>query len=939
MRASSRVLGALETRVGLRTFVLFGACALVPIALFAVWSYRIVSSELTEAATARLGESGKRYGLLINERLLIVEALLVDVAQRQLWEGASHEAYVSPFGSRLRLVRLSTRSDTAARPESAERYPAEPRVLEAPEILSRHLQIAGRSPKTAVQLTVEVRGNGRVATAVGELDPEYLWNPDASEIAEAISCVQTSGGISLHCTLPDRPRTLDGGERPDRQLHAEWRLFLKPRYGVEEWIISTSQPEGVALHSLHAFQATLPYVAGLALSVALLLSLVQIRRSHGPLRVLIAATQRMGRGRFGARIRLSGRDEYAGLAQAFNRLSGRLKRQFRLRAAFSEVDRSILRHPAMEPILGAMLPRVLEVLECDVVAALILRSEGEGSHLTSVRRDGQRRCETERTRLGEPDLEALAVSLNVDFAAVGRSALFRESALGGSNCASWHVAPVRVGRQLRGVLLLGFCAPRRVRKSTPRHALELARRLAVALSNEDRDRALIKQAYGDALTGLANRQLFRDRLARELVHSKRLGAGGAVLFIDLDRFKNVNDSLGHSAGDHLLKVAAERLQCLIGECDTLARIGGDEFTLICPELDANAAGALAGRILKTLSLPEELAGMRCVMQASIGIACFPRDGVSVEAVIRNADTAMYRAKSSGGAKAVFFEEAMNAAAVRRLSIEQRLREALDDNRLTLHFQPKVNASDHTLAGAEALARWDDAEEGTQSPAEFIQVAEECGLIAQLGTWALDSACGTLKQWRDRGLPIGHIAVNVSVHQLRDADFPGIVRRCLERHGLPRGCLELEITESTLMHDVAEVTDVLKQVRALGVLVAIDDFGTGYSSLAVLQRLPVDILKIDRAFVSAGPDDPEGAALFDTLVRIGHALGKRAVAEGIETAEQAGFAHAHGCDLLQGYLFGAAVPAEEFVRTWFAGPTASAIDDTARGRVKFARTGK
>jgi diguanylate cyclase (GGDEF)-like protein len=927
MRAS-RLLGALDTRVGLRTFMLFGACALVPIALFATWSYRIVSAELTQAAMARLQESSKRYGVLVNERLYSVETALIERARRRLSAKEPFATSTSPQDSRFQLLEMSIRTDPQAHVAPTEGSASWHAEFAASVVLSRRLEILRGASQPAVRILVTVSGNGKIASAVAELNRDYLWNTDSSEIAEAESCVRTSTAILLYCTSEDDASTATVATKRDRVLRAEWRLFLKPAYGVDEWIFTTRQSEGVALRSLHAFQTTLPFVAALALGGALLLSLVHIRRSHGPLRTLIAATRRLGRGRFGRPIRLSGRDEYTGLARAFNRLSARLKRQFRLSTAFSELDHSMLHHPALEPILGEMLPRVLDVLNCDIVVAVILRPDSEVSRVISIGRQAPRACESRNMLISEQDLQALTANPVVEATSVERSALLQDPALRSCHCSVWHAAPIRLGTQHRGALVLGFSASRPARRSTPRHVAELARRVAVALSNEDRDRALIKQAYSDALTGLANRQLFCDRLERELERSRRLGSGGAVLFMDLDRFKNINDSLGHSAGDQMLKTAAERLRPLTRECDTLARLGGDEFTLICPDLDPHAAGALAGRILEALSVPEELAGMRCVIEASIGVACFPQDGVSAETVLRNADTAMYRAKFSGGAKTTFFEESMNSGAVRRLRIEQRLRQALDEGRLTLHLQPKLTSGEHSLAGAEALMRWHDPEDGPQAPAEFIKIAEECGLIVRLGTWALDYACSLLKQWRDRGLPIGHIAVNVSAQQLRDADFPDIVQRCMERHGLPRGCLELEITESTLMHDVEQVSDVLRRVKAIGVRVAIDDFGTGYSSLAILQRLPVDILKIDQAFVRAAMENPEGVALFDTLVSIGRALGRLVVVEGIETAAQARFAEAHGGQVVQGYFFGGPLPAEAFVRTWLGAETADTVTPAA-----------
>ena len=916
MASSFRILGALDTRVGLRTFVLFAICALLPILIFAAWSYRVVSNELTDAAVTRLAESSKRYGILIDERLQEAAALLDLRARRQLLLESPEREDALPEDPRFRQVNLTVIPEYGSPDRSAGDARFGMPVNASGFTSVRRVRVLPRAGVNAVELSVDVSSNGKRVLVSAEVTPGYLWNSGASEVAQAVACVDTSNGTMLSCSGADEVVSAGASSQGERALQARWRLFLKAQFGADEWVVTTSQPAAVALHSLRAFQLALPFAAGLALSAALLLSLVQIRRSHRPLRTLIAATERLGRGRFGAPIELPGRDEFTGLATAFNRLSRKLKRQLRLRTAFAAVDRAILRHPEMEHAVATMLPHVLEVLSCDVAAVLLLQPERNGCELLGLGRGEASQLVSQRVKLSENELESLVAGSH-ELSAIGmapdlqHAPLFRDS-----HCVKWHASPVRVARRVRGVLLLGFGESRRVHRNTSRHAGELARRLAVALSNEDRDRALVKQAYFDVLSGLPNRQLFTDRLERELERATRLGTAGAVLFIDLDRFKNINDSLGHSVGDELLKVTAERLKTLTRDCDTLARLGGDEFTLICPELDPIAAGNLGARILGTLSGSTTFSGMRCVVQASIGIACFPRDGVSVEAVVRNADTAMYRAKVAGGARSVFFEEEMNCVAVRRLRVEQRLREALEEERLSLDFQAKVDASNHSLLGVEALARWHDPEDGHQSPAEFIRIAEECGLIGLLGNWVMESACRTMREWLDRGLPIPHIAINVSVQQLRDPEFADVLRRCLARHSVPPCCLELEVTESTLMHDVALIAGVLSQVRSAGVRVAIDDFGTGYSSLAVLQRLPVDILKIDRAFVQSMDDEGEGTALFKSLVGIGRALGKLVVVEGIETPGQARFAQARGCDVLQGYCFGRPEPAEEFVRNWF-----------------------
>ena len=443
-----------------------------------------------------------------------------------------------------------------------------------------------------------------------------------------------------------------------------------------------------------------------------------------------------------------------------------------------------------------------------------------------------------------------------------------------------------------------------------RHARAFARRFAVALGSEQRRESLLKQAYYDDLTGLPNRQLFKDRLERELAHAKRTHTQVALIYIDLDRFKNVNDSMGHSAGDALLLEVGRRLAAHVRESDTLARLGGDEFVLIAPGPDEQPAHVVAERLQAALREPIVVQDATCFVQASIGLAVYPQDGADAEALLRSADIAMYRTKTAGRGGVTYFEEAMNRDAQRRLLVEQRLRVALRSGGLTLAYQAKVDLTDGSLAGVEALARWTDAQLGAVSPVEFIAVAEECGLIEELGTWVLHEACSTYQKLREQGVDLGHVSVNVSMRQLRDERFVAEVRGALMRCAMSAEALELEVTESTLAGNTREVNALLEALRRMGVRIAIDDFGTGYSSMSVLGELPTDALKIDRSFVIESASRRTSRSVVEAIISIAHVLGKVTIAEGVETTGQVRTLRQLGCDFAQGYLFAKPVAAAE-----------------------------
>ena len=419
-----------------------------------------------------------------------------------------------------------------------------------------------------------------------------------------------------------------------------------------------------------------------------------------------------------------------------------------------------------------------------------------------------------------------------------------------------------------------------------------------------RDEEMIRHlAYFDALTGLPNRMLFNDRLAQALAHSRRRGARGlAIMFLDLDRFKTINDTLGHGAGDDLLRTAAARVTSALREEDTVARLGGDEFLFLLPELDdVEDAARVARKVLAELAEPFAIQGHELHVTGSLGITMFPFDAADAEGLIRNADTALYRAKEQGGNRYQLYSPAMNAIAFKRLVLENSLRHAIERDELTLHYQPFVSLKDGTFVGVEALIRWMHPELGLVSPEEFIPLAEETGLIVQLTHWVLHTACSQMKTWQDAGIELQTMSVNVSARRFSTSDLPRTVSAALAATGLDGRFLCLELTESVMMENAEETIATLEELKKLGVRISIDDFGTGYSSLSYLKRLPIDTLKIDQSFVRNIPADTDDAAIAMLIISMAHSLKLSVVAEGVETEEQMRSLQSQNCDVMQGYL--------------------------------------
>jgi diguanylate cyclase (GGDEF)-like protein len=483
----------------------------------------------------------------------------------------------------------------------------------------------------------------------------------------------------------------------------------------------------------------------------------------------------------------------------------------------------------------------------------------------------------------------------------------------GGDSQAWLTMPLKLGESTGGAFGILYQRRSPFDAEDKGYFVLMAERIAIALENARRAEELTRMAFHDALTGLANRALLLDRLEHALVRISRHGRPVAVLFIDLDNFKLVNDSLGHEAGDRLLQQVAQRLRAATRAEDTLARFGGDEFVVLLEETtDANEARAAADRLAEALRSPMEVEGRLMVVEASLGIAVSGPGRERPADLLRDADLALYRAKTAGKARSVMFEPGFEAAAMERFDLEHALRRALERRELRVFYQPIVSLATGATVGWEALVRWQHPERGLVPPSEFIPIAEETGLIVPIGQWVLEEACKQCRAWQSdppQGSPLV-MSVNLSARQFQQPNLVEEVQGALELAGLAAPLLKLEVTESVVMQDAASASAILCELAGLGVRIAIDDFGTGYSSLAYLKQFPIETLKIDRSFVTGIVTDPHDAAIVRSVVALAKSLNLTVTAEGIETASQQRRLREIGCELGQGYLFGrpsAAVP--------------------------------
>jgi diguanylate cyclase (GGDEF)-like protein len=425
------------------------------------------------------------------------------------------------------------------------------------------------------------------------------------------------------------------------------------------------------------------------------------------------------------------------------------------------------------------------------------------------------------------------------------------------------------------------------------------------------ERTIHYMAHHDALTGLPNRRLMQDRLNQAIMAARRKQRHVAVLFLDLDRFKVVNDTLGHDTGDFILKDVAKRLVSCVLEADTVSREGGDEFVIILPDLDRpEHARTVADKILKEVAKPVEIAGHEIHITPSIGISHYPNDATDVQQLLKQADNAMYQAKDAGRNTIRYFTNDLNFLLARRLEVESKLRKAIDNEEFFLRYQPQVDIASGRICGMEALIRWNDPQKGEVFPNDFIFVAEELGLIVPIGEWVFRTACRQLKHWEDEGLPVVTVSINISPRQFMSRRLVSTLLAIVRETGADPRRIELEITETMIMRNIEQSVETLTQLRSVGMQVAVDDFGVGYSSLNQLTRLPASSMKIDRSFVMNMCDDPSSASITEAIIAMARRLKLRVIAEGVETRAQLDFLRANDCEAFQGYLFSRPVTALE-----------------------------
>lgn len=778
----------------------------------------------------------------------------------------------------------------------------------------------------AIHFIVRQVENQASTTYIATINPRYLWGERTDYPSNLSVCAyQLNNKVKnkLFCSTDHQQLA-----QPSLINYGAWTLFVAGEFHSNPWLFEAIRLNPITPTDLQDLVGGKAYIgiALLSLLVIGLLSLIQIRKTMVPLEQLIKGTQQIAEGDFVA-VKVDGDSEFSALATAFNRMSAHIKQQLNTLQSFSTIDREIISKIDIEQITRLVINR-MQTLKPD---AIILIANVENQSVNQL----QCNCTVAKNHIFN------TIRLSLTPGEVNDISLHQQGQIKRSS----HTSPLAHARLLAelGAHYLwvypvfwqgNICAFVAIGSQTwlaeddPNWSefRDLASRVGIAIATHEREQKLLLEAQYDGLTGLPNRILLQDRLKLAMEHSNYTGKAMWVVFIDLDRFKVVNDSMGHTVGDELLKEMGSRLLAETRDSDTVARFGGDEFVIVLSgDAGENIQLSVLNRIMQTVAEPAYIHQHELISSCSIGIAVYPSDGNDAETLIKNADIAMYRAKELGRNNYQFFTQDLNDKAAERMQMISLLRKAIEHGEFTLHYQPKVDLRSNKIVGLEALLRWQNASLGNVSPDKFIAVAEEAGLIIPIGEWVLQTACQQMMIWQQAGIDGLLMSVNVSARQFQEETFVDTIKHILTETGLSANDLELELTENILMDGSDTTINTLNAIKSLGITLSIDDFGTGYSNLSYLNKLPIDILKIDKVFIDAVSSGKQKAPIVDTIIHFAQNLNLKVVAEGVETAAQVRYLKKQKCDQIQGYFFSKPLPADAATALLISGKQLSLVN--------------
>ena len=770
---------------------------------------------------------------------------------------------------------------------------------------------------------------------VGEIKKARLWHFDHTLPSAADVCVYNVMFEPLYCSEPatdiealsKRLASIDPDksqfewtQHKKQYIAYHWGLFLQGAYRSPQWIVVLNKRKSDIYSTFNQFKSIYPGVILVSVLLIAVLSSTQIRRYLVPLELLKKATREIAKGNFKNQVNLKSGDEFEQLAEAYNDMSRKLDIQFKSLAIMAKVDHSILTSLDADYIIETVLNGIRELVPHSDVNILSLDKQ---DHPTINKHAIKTTLFSQHKLIINRDEERI-LKANTHYLAIkpGYTAPDFLANMPGHGNNHVVIFPLFLKKDLIAVVVLRHEQALYNPEGTYSQVRELIDRIAVALTNASWEGKLYQQVNFDSLTLLPNRTLLQDRLEQAIKRAHRANKQIAVVFLDIDRFKAINDSLGYKAGDTLIKEVAQRLSEIAETVDSFGRYGSDEFLFIMSDISYNSKSIssisiFVEDIMRSVSKPFVIDAHEINVSASIGIALNPSDAKKPDQLINFAEIAMHHAKSQGKGSYHFYSKDINAQSFAMLLLENDLRRALERDELEIHYQPQFDAHSFKLVGAEALLRWHHPKMGLLHPGQFIELANESGLMVGIGEWVIRNTCKQLKAWIVKGQPLVKISVNLSTHQFREHNLVALITSCVKEHQVDPRYLEFEITEDTLMSDIDKAISILHELKSIGFQLAVDDFGTGYSTLNYLAKFPIHCLKIDQSFVHDMMQEKNVASIVSAIIALGHSLNLTVIAEGIETGQQLTFLQNQHCDILQGYMLGRPVPATEFAKLLLA----------------------
>lgn len=929
-----------QSRLARRLFALFLVSSLIPIGTLAYLSYASMSKKFLEQSRNHMHQIAKSVGYTLIDRLDNLHSDLERVAENY----KQHVKANKPLEQLV--IDQHTREQFSAiviNSQTRKYVPLYNGIDEFPRLSAEqmsHLQNGNPvlvfsdystfQKKLLLVLSLDINANNP-SLMIAEINQKRLWNVETIIHIPSFACITTEVYETLHCSSSNVK--LDGLISALKQNNASsaifnwsenntdfiayyWTIFLEGKFAIQPWLVVLSKPKLENQASMESIKSIYPVVVILAFLLVILLTISQLRRYLTPLELLQRATKQVADGDFSTQVAIHSNDEFEELSKSFNNMATRLDKQFNSLAAMAEIDRIILSATSKDYIVDTVLRRIKDVVPCDYVQLSILEKEKSVSGVKGNNSKLSNAIFKNAVQLDEGDAQLLLTHPKYMTIKSTQHAPKYARDIVNKGVRSLVIYPIISNENINSIITLGFRDTHQPHRSDLDHGREMADRIAVALSNASKEEKIYEQANFDALTKLPNRTLIHDRLEQAVQRARRDGSQIAALLVDIDRFKAINDSLGHTAGDQLLIEVATRLSSVISDTDTLGRMSGDEFVVILSDIgySKNSTPMItttAENILNAIKYPFVILNHEVGVSASIGISLFPADTRQPEDLLRFSEIAMYHAKSQGKGAYQFYSKDINASSIAQLVLENNLRQAVRNDELELHYQPQIDRATGKIVAAEALLRWHHPELGNLAPAELLPIADTSGLIVPIGDWVLRKACTQIRHWLDQGLPCPRVAINLSAHQFREQNLVKRVRQILKEFDLDVNYLELEITEDTIMTDIDKTAVILRTLNEMGVRLAVDDFGTGYSSLNYLANFPIQYLKIDRSFVRNVTRDPNMASIVSAIIALAHSLRMKVVAEGIELQEQYDYLYKLECDLFQGHLISVPLPPDEF----------------------------